>query len=82
MEPTAEPSKTEEGQSRLTGGLDGLDPEYVRLIELSLMAMTDYARTHLAGCSHPVISKIMAKDIDRADAMLELISQWFEAANA
>jgi len=67
------------GQSRSNAGLELIDPEFMRLVELSLIAMTDYANTRLNSMASSPLRNIIETDIGRANALMTRISEWFDA---
>lgn len=74
------------GLSALNAGLEGVDPEFIREIELSLLAMTDQAIARLADaelskCLRPVVLAIMRREIEKSEELLRRIADWFEPSN-
>lgn len=74
------------GQSRSNAGLELIDPEFVRAIELSLLAMIDFATNcHNQRVDRPmtytdkVMMEINSRSISLAEYRLREISDWFDA---
>ena len=82
------PPEAERGDcppSLFNAGLERIDPELLRLVELSLDAMTDYARNRYAeqkvafpNLNNDVLLRMMLGDIERAEERLRDISAWFD----
>ena len=53
-----------------------IDPGFMRDIEIALYTMWDYARNDPA--SSPAMQIVKNGDLERADAILERISKWFD----
>jgi hypothetical protein len=72
--------------SALNVGLELIDPDFVRDIELSLMAMIDFATTcHNQRVDRPmtytdkVMLGINSRTISQAEELLRRISDWFDS---
>jgi hypothetical protein len=53
-----------------------IDPGFMRDIEIALYTMWDYARNE--PVSSPVMQIVKNGDLERADAILDRISEWFD----
>lgn len=74
-------SRVGEAGANLSVGLEAVDPDFMRLIEMSLMAMTDYARNKTEAEPHAGMKLVMTRDVERAEKILERIADWHEASN-
>jgi hypothetical protein len=54
-----------------------IDPEFMREIDIALYTMWDYANNQRA--SSPSMQIIHDKDMERAEAILDRLSEWWDS---